>query len=243
MNCESARLFLDAHFDGELDAPEALRLEEHLAGCPVCSELRRENQVLRSALRQTDVRYRPGPDLDRKIHRALVAQSGFQVRETAKWFAAAAAIVVCAAGGFFLLRQGGVSRQESIAAQVLASHIRSLQPGHLTDVISTDRHTVKPWFQGKLDFAPPVPELPSEDWTLICGRLDYVDQRPVAALVYGWRKHTVNAFVWPGAEGGSLAEETLQGYHLLHFSREGMTWWVVSDLNEAELREFSKALR
>ncbi len=131
-----------------------------------------------------------------------------------------------------------------IARDVLDSHIRSLQSDHLMDVPSSDHHTVKPWFQGKLDFSPPVPELGS-DWKLDGGRLDYIDGRPVAALVYQRREHKINVYVWPSqhAGGKSIQQTESQGYNELHWGQDGMAWWVISDLNKAELLEFSTLLQ
>jgi anti-sigma factor RsiW len=234
MTCDDTHVFLDAWLDDQLDVSSALHLQQHVAGCPKCQAARRQAQSLRDALRQPELRYQPSPDLARRLHQSLVAATPKPRRRLFPvWLAAAAVLIL---GGVYLMLP---TRPDAIVAEVVASHIRSLQPGHLTDVISTDRHTVKPWFQGKLDFSPPVPDPPSADWTLIGGRLDYLDSRPVAALVYGWRRHTVNVFVWPGS-GGGPRHETVQGYNLVHFTRDGMTWWIVSDLNLAELTAFAR---
>ena len=138
---------------------------------------------------------------------------------------------------------GTVSPDEILAHDVLSSHVRSLMPDHLTDVASTDQHNVKPWFNGKLDYSPPVYDLAPQGFPLIGGRVDYVASRPVAALIYQRRKHIINLLVWPTEPAGRPApgatpEITRQGYHLLHWTRGGMTYWAVSDLNGAELREF-----
>ncbi len=135
------------------------------------------------------------------------------------------------------------SHDELIASAVLAGHIRSLQAEHLIDVPSSDRHTVKPWFQGKLDFSPPVPDLSELGWNLIGGRLDYVDGRPVAVLVYQRRMHNINVFVWPNHDpvsvSNTIQEDDAQGYQILHWNGAEMTYWVVSDLNNAELLELA----
>jgi anti-sigma factor RsiW len=254
MNCHEARTFMDAWLDDELDVADTLSLEQHVAGCAECRRARQQAEALRTALRKPELRYQPPPGMTGRLQQALRSAPApeTQVREMPApqrrwslpaWAQIAAMVAIVAAGAVYVTHQTGVSRQANLVGQVLASHIRSLQPGHLTDVLSTDKHTVKPWFQGKLDFSPPVPEPPTPDWTLVGGRLDYLDNRPVAALVYAWRKHTVNVFVWPSASAEPAEHETVQGYHILHQAREGMTWWIVSDLNEGDLQEFGNALK
>ena len=137
------------------------------------------------------------------------------------------------------------SHEQVIASAVLAGHIRSLQADHLMDVPSSDRHTVKPWFQGKLDFSPPVPDLSEMNWALKGGRLDYLDGRPVAVLIYQRRMHNINVFVWPNHDSAdsTIKEEDAQGYQILHWNGAEMTYWVVSDLNRDELLDLARALR
>ena len=175
---------------------------------------------------------------------------------TAGWVVAGAALAMLALvmfngsrGRWRPFRNGalvdGRAPADVIAREVLTSHLRSLMPGHLMDVVSTDQHTVKPWFDGRVDFSPPVADFAAAGFRLIGGRLDYVDGRPVAALVYQRRKHIVNVFVWPSPDGSQSAVESTahDGYNLLHWRRGGMNYWMASDLNAQEMSNFAGLLR
>jgi anti-sigma factor RsiW len=158
-------------------------------------------------------------------------------------FALAATLLLVALGSWRLGRGRGAG--DALADQVLAAHVRSLMPGHLTDVLSSDQHTVKPWFNGRLDFSPPVYDFAGRGYPLLGGRLDYLNGRTVAALVYGRRQHLINVFLWPdagGGAGGASGARTVRGYHLLAGRVAGYSSWVVSDLGQAELSEFAALL-
>jgi anti-sigma factor RsiW len=256
MNCDDSRIHLPAYLDDELDVAESLRVQKHLAECGDCRGARDQQLVLRAALRDPDLRAYPSAEFAKRLETALRKAAKEEARsQRPSWFeslwtfrlvpAAVALIVVAAIGALLVVNRLGSSHEQVIASAVLAGHIRSLQPGHLIDVPSSDRHTVKPWFQGKLDFSPPVPDLSELGWTLVGGRLDYADGRPVAVLVYQRRMHNINVFVWPnhGSADNAIKEETAQGYQILHWNGAETTYWVVSDLNKVELLDLARALR
>jgi anti-sigma factor RsiW len=258
MNCDDSRIYLVAYLDDELDVADSLRVQKHLAECGNCQRAQDEHLALRSALRDPDLRARPSDEFSKRIEAVVRRAAKEEARsQRSVWFeflrpgafrwvpAAAALLMVTTIGAYFAMNSLRSSQQQLIAGAVVAGHIRSLQASHLVDVPSSDRHTVKPWFQGKLDFSPPVPDLSELGWNLIGGRLDYVDGRPVAVLVYQRRLHDINVFIWPNHASADYAirQEDAQGYQILHWNGAEMTYWVVSDLNRAELLELARALR
>lgn len=234
---------LDAYLDGELAAVDARELEAHVAQCQECQEFRDRRLALRAAIK-TRVPTLQASDILRQRVRAAMRKPS----TSRSWrpLAIAASLAVVALGTWQLAV--GRSAGEALAGDVFTSHVRSLMPGHLTDVLSSDQHTVKPWFNGKLDYSPPVYDFAGRGYPLIGGRLDYVGSRPVAALVYGRRQHVINVLLWPTTRSGALgpgepATQTRQGYHLLHWNASSYAYWVVSDLGLTELREFSQLLQ
>jgi anti-sigma factor RsiW len=233
-------LLLQAEFDGELDAAQAAALAAHRAACPACRQAAADLGILRARLKE-EAPYHRAPE---RLRRALTAM---RAPETAKRAAPWRRLAVSFAAGAALAASVALFLAPSPpgpADSVLAAHLRSLQPGHLEDVISTDQHTVKPWFDGRLDFAPPVKDLAAQGFPLQGGRLDYLAGRPVAALVYGRAKHEINLFVWP-EPGADLPPEAASrnGYNLIHWREGGMSLWAASDLEKSELEDFASLWR
>jgi anti-sigma factor RsiW len=221
MNCDTARLLMENN-DPALAA--------HLESCPLC------------VVAANAPYYEAPPGLERKIRQSLrreTAAPSFWGAWRVAAIAASVLLLVSLAGNVELLRSRVTAQQLTVDA-VLSAHLRSLAGEHLLDVPSSDQHTVKPWFNGKVDFSPPVKMLPG--FPLIGGRLEYLAGRPAAALIYGRNKHVINLFIWPAAPS-SEASQTRNGYHMQNWSADGMAFWAISDLNESELGEFISLFR
>jgi anti-sigma factor RsiW len=223
MDCPHARQLLDAFADNELDAATSRAVEAHLDSCPDCAQSLETISSIKTAA-SSPALYYPAP----AILRAKLAP---KQKWLVPWWTAGLAASIALVIGITFQQVGN-----SDANDVLAAHLRSLQAEHLLDVVSTDQHTVKPWFDGKLDFAPPVHDLAAQGFPLAGGRLDYLHGRTVAALIFHRNKHVINLLIWP--EAASDFNGTLNGYNLIRFSAGGMTCWAVSDLNMQELQQF-----
>ncbi len=248
MNHERAQLLMHGYLDAELDLVNSLELEEHLRGCDVCSREYRNHLALRSALAENDLYVQAPAGLKRRVQSSIRhnSRSGLRPWPTAqRWLVPAAALVILAVVALVLLRSAaGTTPDNPLADQVFSGHLRSLMVAHLTDVTSTDQHTVKPWFDGKLDFSPVVNNFSDQGFPLIGGRLDYIGGRAVAALVYQRRLHLINLFVWPSSGADSPTQiVTRQGYQLIQWNQAGMTDWAVSDLSLDELQQFVELVR
>jgi anti-sigma factor RsiW len=242
MTCDEAEMLLHALIDGELDAGHAREVEDHVAGCAACAAALRDYREMSKAVAGADLRYKAPLELRRRIEASLPrAQPAPTRRSVLRGFAMGSAVSAIAATGLIaiVLRNDDQSR---ITSEIVSAHLRSLQAGHLTDVLSTDQHTVKPWFNGRLDVAPPVIDLTALGFTLIGGRLDYIDARPVGAIVYRRRLHVINLFVAQTASTESRAAktETFQGFNVRSWSEGGLNFWAVSDIAADELAEFSE---
>jgi anti-sigma factor RsiW len=241
MTCDEARILLHALIDGELDAGHAREVEEHIAGCPACAAELAAYREMSKTIAAADLRYAAPPLLRKRIEAALPKEQMPNRRAVLRGFAMGSAVSAIAATGLvaIVLRNDDAQR---IEFEIVSAHLRSLQAGHLTDVISTDQHTVKPWFNGKLDVAPPVVDLTSQGFTLIGGRLDYVDARPTGAIVYRRRAHVINLFVAQTAstERRPAKIDAIQGFNIRSWSDRGLNYWAVSDIAADELAEFGE---
>ncbi len=242
---------LPAYVDQELGISETVAVERHLGNCAECQQAYAEQSVLSARLKKEASYFLPPAGLAGRIQAALprtesdAAQPKFQGFKGFKWFSAAAAVALLLAVVWNIgLYSSQPSARERLVEEVVASHVRSLQVDHLADVASSDQHTVKPWFNGKLDFSPPVVDLAPQGFVLEGGRLDYLDGRPVAALIYRHNRHPINLYAWPSAESDAATQlQSSQGYHLVHWAENGMSYWAISDLAANELEQFAAMLR
>jgi len=254
MTCTDCLESLGPFIDGELPPDEMTQMEEHLRDCADCSAAL--NRLVKTSLRLKGglIRYEAPDVLKARIRASLVERPTEALAEEPRhpiarsyaWsrLVAAAAVVAIVSSGvtFEAMRQGNSA--DSVQQEVLASHIRSLMPGHLTDVASNDQHNVKPWFNGRVNLSPEVPRLDSVGFPLVGGRLDYIDGRNVAVVVYTRRQHVINVFYSPAASAGEMKATTssANGYHLIRSRHGGFDIWIVSDLNLRELNGFASLL-
>jgi anti-sigma factor RsiW len=249
MNHDEAARLLGPYQDGELDLTTCLKLEEHLAGCPSCQQKLAGEQELVGLIQSETPRFTPSPYLKTRIEAALREEKSASA--TISWWeqfssvwiyfgsVGTAAVLVLLA--IYLFSTQAIPELDQDA---VANHVRSLQVNHLMDVASTDQHTVKPWFAGKLDYSPQVVDLASSGYPLIGGRLDVLDHRNVAAIIYQRRKHYINLFIWPSdteSLHGRLYNQN--GYHVLGWTKSGMNYLAVSELGEKEFREFAQMIQ
>ena len=259
MNCDRTRVHLNAYLDGEIDETTEAAVGGHLETCALCQKEYLAYQQLGFAVRR-DATYHWAPEqLADRIASALPATTGAAPTATRsgsvqfwgtwlghRWAGSLASfllVAVLSSGVTYYLSVP--DQQDVLAREVVGAHVRSLMADHLTDVASTDQHTVKPWFNGRVDVAPPVQDLAAEGYPLVGGRLDYLDTRPVAALIYRHGRHMINVFVSPAiaSEITAPAMVVRQGYNLVHWQRAGLTFWAISDLNADALNRFASLLQ
>ena len=267
MNCQEIADLMDGYLDGELDALTSQKIEQHLRDCRKCEEAYEVETAIAHAISQAAPYYKAPPELRERIQvslrevigapvsRGATAEDPFPVRRPEavrrgiffdmpwNWLALAAAIALAAiVASSFLPRVRQPGADQFLATQLIASHVRSLMADHLTDVASSDQHTVKPWLDVKLDFAAPVVDLSGDGFPLIGGRLDYLDNHSVAALVYQRRKHFINLFIWPTTPADNNEQKMVEreGYHLVHWIDGDFTYWAVSDVGVGDLQSFQR---
>jgi anti-sigma factor (TIGR02949 family) len=245
MRCDEARPRLEACLDGELAADERADLREHIAGCAECGAQWAALQRLREGIRRDAPLYRASEGLRADVLAAIRRERrGSAALLGPGWLAYAASLllaVALGAGGTWLI--AGERQQDTIAEEVIDSHLRSLLADHLTDIASSDRHTVKPWFAGRTELSPPGVDLAAAGFPLVGGRLDLIAGKPVPALVYRTGKHVINVFVLPAGEGDRAQTLTRRGYTLRHWRQGDLGYWAVSDASPDEFAKFEAAFR
>ncbi len=252
MSCQTTQELIHAYVDGELDLARSLEIEQHMQECQVCASAYHNQIALRSAFKDSSL-YHPAPEkLEKRIRSSLRREAKSEAGRRSfgwRWLPVGAALALMLLMAFVIWRAVpglSPSGDELLAQEIVSNHVRSLQlESHRTDVISSDQHTVKPWFDGKLDFAPTVKDFSNQGFPLIGGRLEYLDNRAVAALIYQRQKHYINLYIWPAEQSHATSEVAAkrQGYNLLHWTNSGMNYWAVSDLNGVELHEFARLVQ
>ena len=257
MACEQTQSVAHAYLDGELDAVRSAEFERHLETCEACANAVASWDEVRSGINRAGLREIAPATLRQRVDAATrPAQSAAvavpptrRANTYAAWLAIAAALVLAVVLAYKFIPSRSQNPTQELAAQIVDAHLRSLQPGHLMDVVSTDQHTVKPWFDGKLDFAPTVRDFADQGFPLQGGRLDVAGGRTVAALIYGRRKHVISVFIWPDAQPESQQRAapapqsgSLQGYKWIEWHKGGMENYAVSDTNAADLQQLQSLL-
>jgi anti-sigma factor RsiW len=250
VTCEEARPLVHAYVDGELDVVRSLEVEAHLSSCVACARGEASLRALRTAFSNGALYHEAPAGLERRVRAAVRdarrSEGGrsFAFRRYSWGGAAAAAVLLVA-----IIVKGvvptGPPAGDLTAREVVDDHLRSLTANHLTDVLSSNQHTVKPWFDGRLNFTPPVEDLAAQGFPLVGGRLDYLDNRPVAAVVYRRRQHVINLFISPTEPAADTLPVTRVrgGYNIVHWTKSGMGYWAVSSVSAAELGKFAQLVR
>jgi anti-sigma factor RsiW len=244
MNCISSRE-LGAYFDEELDAGLQTEVKTHLAACHLCSDAYLRLRAQQDNIRSHAPHYEAHAVLRGSVLAALRSEAanetrvGLRTNRSWGWLAIAASILLCVSAGWnVVLLRSRTAERDILAENLLASHVRSLIGTHLVDVPSSDQHTVKPWFDGKLSFSPDVKDLTSQGFPLLGGRIEYISERPVAALVYGRRKHIINLFTWPAGTALGVTSWSRQGYNMVHWRKGEMDYWAIANITVEELEQF-----
>ena len=245
MEHEQIRQLIQPYVDGETAPADARAVEEHLRACEQCRAVESGIRALHNALTQSAAAYRAPNQLQKNVRAALQREARGESRSFSPWLSFAAGVACALLLLVFVLLENQRAARNAIADQVVANHVRSLLAAHLVDVASSDQHTVKPWFNGKIDFAPEVQDFATDGFPLVGGRLDYLNGQTAVALVYRHNQHPINVLITPapGRRDSSPSALTRRGYHLVHWTRAEMDYWAVSDLNADELNQFADHLR
>jgi anti-sigma factor RsiW len=248
MNCAQAQTYIECYVDEQLDPVTSARVEEHLHQCAGCQRALARLSSLRSLIKEA-VPYHTAPDrLSKEIRDRINRERGISGSKAGfawlQWLRPVALVAATAVVTWLVaLQLQSAPKTERLASQIITSHARSTVTGHVTDVVSSEGHTVKPWLSSKLDFSPPVVDLSAAGFALVGGRLDYLDNRPVSVVVYRRRQHVIDLFVWPESEAPRTTPSQVvsrQGYQVLHWTGGGMTFWAISDLNAGEMKIFAE---
>jgi len=246
MNCDDIETLLHGYMDGELDAVTNQSIEAHLSACTHCSAELASFRELRGGLGQSALYDRAPTALATRVRVEARRLPDLTSRRPAyRWrtLAAAASIAIVCITAWSIVRTRPATVDPTMTA-IVDDHVRSLMAEHLVDIRSSDKHTVKPWFDGKLDFAPPVQRLDGTDYPLVGGRLDYIDGHSAAAVVYRHNKHYINLIIWPSpSHDKAPAASSSRGYNVIHWTQAGMTYWAASDISLPDLETFSGLIR
>jgi anti-sigma factor RsiW len=248
--CSEHAVLLHGLIDGELDAANSVKIEAHVKTCANCAAELHRLEAIRAQLATTGARHAAPTALLERVEAQIESETaqaskgrGLPRRMPIRWFAGGALTALAASLTLFLTAPQLSTRP--LQDQLVASHMRSLLATHLTDVATSDRHVVKPWFNGRIDFAIPVVDLAAQGFPLVGGRLDYLDDRVVPALVYKRRLHTINLFIRPVS--GPLVETsfitTRRGFSILRWTDNGLEYWAISDVGLGELRSFEREFK
>ena len=245
MSCEETQNLLNAYVDDELDRSSKLTIESHLLGCPPCASVLANLKLLVSSLQRESLRFNAPQHLKSLVTSSIERANPVARRSFSgwRWAGIAASVLVIVALSGLVATRTTPSVERPLTEEIVSSHVRSMMAAHLTDVASSETHNVKPWFASRLDYSPPVKDLSVQGFPLLGGRMDYLADRPVAALVYQRNQHFINLFVWPANESTPENRLALRGYNLMHWEQSGMTYWLISDLSPEELTECGRLLK
>ena len=241
MNCSRTQKMLDAWIDQELDEQTASALSVHIAGCSACATLRSERENARDVVRKLAPRYVAPPSLKQEVLRNLRRAGEAPKRVVSLWQAWSMALAGAAAGVFATLLFFQMPLEDRTPERAVASHAAALASASMVQVTSGDRHTIKPWFQGKVDFAPPVRDLTADGFTLLGARLDRIGSQAAAAVVYRIRNHPIDLYVWPDKvrQQTPLQLTIHRGFGIAHWSDNGLHFAAVSDVDPRDLKRFA----